>query len=53
MVVYYNEALSQSGPIVHRPVILPSLEMGSDRCSVKSALLRSYHSRSSEAQAFT
>jgi hypothetical protein len=52
MVVYYSEALSQSGPMVQRRVILPPLEAGSDRCSVKPASRRSYHSRSNEAQAF-
>jgi hypothetical protein len=52
MVVYYSEALSQSGPMVQRRVILPPFEAGSDRCSVKPASRRSCRSRSSEAQAF-
>ncbi|PVH48449.1 hypothetical protein PAHAL_4G330600 [Panicum hallii] len=35
-----------------RPVILPPLETGSDRCSVKPASRRSCHYRSREAQTF-
>ncbi|PVH33123.1 hypothetical protein PAHAL_9G573800 [Panicum hallii] len=27
-----------SGPVVQQPVILPPLEAGSDRCSVKASL---------------
>jgi hypothetical protein len=53
MVVYYSEALSQSGPMVQQAIILPPLEAGSDRCSIKPASRRSCHFRSNEAQAFT
>ncbi|KAF8697650.1 hypothetical protein HU200_035841 [Digitaria exilis] len=38
--------------MVQRPVILPPLEAGSDRCSVKPASRRSCHFRSREAQGF-
>jgi hypothetical protein len=53
MVVYYSEALSQSGPMVQQAIILPPLEAGNDRCSMKPASRRSCHFRSNEAQAFT
>ena len=52
MVVCCSGSLGPSGPMVQRPVILPPLEAGSDRCSVKPASRRSCHSRPGEAVAF-
>ena len=52
MVVCCSGSLGPSGPMVQRTVILPPLEAGSDRCSVKPASRRSCHSRPGEAVAF-
>uniref|UniRef100_A0ACD5XHH7 Uncharacterized protein n=1 Tax=Avena sativa TaxID=4498 RepID=A0ACD5XHH7_AVESA len=52
MVVCYRRTLGQSGPVLQRPVILPPLEAGSERCSVKPASRSACHFRDREANAF-
>uniref|UniRef100_A0ACD6A184 Uncharacterized protein n=1 Tax=Avena sativa TaxID=4498 RepID=A0ACD6A184_AVESA len=52
MVVCYGRTLGQSGPVLQRPVILPPLEAGSERCSVKPASRGACHFRDRETEAF-
>ena len=52
MVVCQEGRMGLSGPAAQRPVILPPLEAGGIRCSVKPASRIARHSRSWDAKAF-